>query len=123
MPSPEAQTFLRIAAHIKKPTFFVPRPYQTIGGMWTVDTWELDGVRVQVMDEGYTTILHAPGLRVVRGYNGKDYVRFEEGCAEDLERLSQRLSLTPQPPSNQTSVGCNPSEIIESLKRNQRPGL
>lgn len=64
---------------VRQREFYVPRQYQTIGGMWTTDTWKCGDVVVRVMDEGYTTIVYAPGLRVVRGYDGTEYTRYEEG--------------------------------------------
>ena len=51
------EVFNQVVRDIKNEEFYVPRGYQTIGGMWTVDTWLKDNLRVQVMDEGYTTVL------------------------------------------------------------------
>lgn len=38
---------------IKLPENYKPRGYQTIGGMWNVDTWQYQGVLFQIMDEGW----------------------------------------------------------------------
>lgn len=56
--------FERIVQAVRDKDYYVPRDFQTIGGMWTVDTWRRDGVTVQLMDEGYTTRIMAPGLDV-----------------------------------------------------------
>ena len=67
---------------VKQQEFYVPRNYQTMGGIWTVDSYVRGAVRVQVMDEGYTTKLIAPSLEIVAGYNGKEYVNFVQGNEE-----------------------------------------
>lgn len=59
--------------------------------MWTVDTWKKGGLTVKVMDEGYTTVLEAPNLRVVSGYNGKEYVNFELGDEKIAEKILQEI--------------------------------
>lgn len=76
---------------IRKEEFYVPRDYKTIGGGWTVDTWKRGDIMVQVMDEGYTTVIRAPGLRIVTGYNGEEYTRFEEGTEADSVELLKEL--------------------------------
>lgn len=60
--------FRSIVDSVKQDQFYVPREYKTIGGMWTVDTWKRGDVTVQVMDEGYTTRIIAPGLQVTDSY-------------------------------------------------------
>ena len=69
---------------IRQPEFYVPRDYQTMGGMWTVDTWQRGDVTVRVMDEDYTTTVDAPGLKVVTGYNGKEYTRYDQGDEQQV---------------------------------------
>ena len=76
-----------LVSAVRQPEFYVPRDYQTMGGRWTVDTWRRAPVQVQSMDEGYTTIVTAPGLRVVLGYNGQQYVRYEQGNYQQLPEL------------------------------------
>lgn len=78
------QAIKEIVQEVKKEENYIPRNYQTIGGMWTVDTWKKDGVTVQVMDEGYTTKVFSDSFEVIIGYNGKEYVRFEKGSVNDL---------------------------------------
>ncbi len=81
-----------LISQVKKEDFYVPRGYKTIGGMWTVDTWMRDGVVVQVMDEGYTTLIKANGLAVISGYNGKDYVEYKQGNEEILKEILSKFN-------------------------------
>lgn len=75
-----------IIKKVRQDEFFVPRDYKTIGGSWTVDTWKCKDIMVQVMDEGYTTVISAPGLKIVNGYNGTEYIRYVEGTEADAIR-------------------------------------
>ncbi len=79
----------QIIAFVKQEPYYVPRAYQTIGGMWTVDTWQRAGVSVKVMDEGYTTVVEAPQVRVIDGVRG---IEFEKGSEEQLQQLWEQLS-------------------------------
>lgn len=85
-------TIKTLIAKVKSNENYVPRDYQTIGGMWTVDTWKLGDVSVKLMDEGYTTVVTAPNLKIVVGYNGKEYVNFEIGNEELVEKILQSLT-------------------------------
>lgn len=70
----------------------VPRDYQTIGGMWTVDTYahdEIADVKVQLMDEGWTTRIVSDSLIV--SANGNNRVNFERGNIDDLDTLYDRI--------------------------------
>lgn len=78
---------------VKQDKFYVPRDYQTIGGAWTVDTWKRGVVTLQVMDEGYTKVIQAPGLRVFAGYNGKTTIRFEVGDESMIAALIQTFKV------------------------------
>ena len=49
--------FGRIWTNVKIDKNYIPRTHETIGGRWTVDTWENDEWRAQLMDEGYTKVL------------------------------------------------------------------
>lgn len=66
--------------------FYIPRDYRTTGGVWTVDTWRRGPVAFKVLDEGYTQQVIAEDLFVTIGYNGKEYVRFEKGGQEQIEK-------------------------------------
>ena len=65
---------------------YVPRTFQTIGGMWTVDTWKRDGVTIQLMDEGYTRRIFSDCVDVF--YNEFNGMRFNKGSEQDLEIIS-----------------------------------
>lgn len=78
----------KIVNAVKTGEHYVPRGYETIGGMWTIDMWRKDDVVVRLLDEGYTTIITAPGLRVVDSGNG---TVFEQGTVEDLEKLAASM--------------------------------
>lgn len=78
---------------VKQKQYYVPRDYQTIGGMWTVDTWKRGSVTVQLMDEGYTTVVQAPGLHVVSGYNGKEYVEFRQGDLSIVDQTFEQFGV------------------------------
>lgn len=84
-----SQAVKNLIAEVKKNDFYVPRDYKTIGGMWTVDTWRRNGVEVKLMDEGYTTVVIAKDLRVITGFNGKEYINYELG---DEEKVNSILS-------------------------------
>lgn len=71
---------------VRQSRFYIPRDYKTVGGMWTVDTWRRGPVAVKVLDEGYTQQVIAEDLFVTVGYNGKEYVRFEKGGQEQIEK-------------------------------------
>lgn len=77
----------RLIECVKRDEFYCPRPYTTVGGMWTVDTWCRGDVTVQLMDEGYTILVFAPGLKVVSGYSGKDYTFYSQGNESLVKEL------------------------------------
>ncbi len=68
---------------------YVPRDYQTIGGMWTVDTWKaiIDGVEVtaQQMDEGWTMRLIFPFGTATRDFKNHVTVSPTLGTAEQVQ--------------------------------------
>lgn len=87
--------FNTLISLIKKDEFYVPREYQTIGGMWTVDTWEWKGVKYQLMDEGYTQVITADGLEVVEGYLGGEIdIKYKKGNEEIVKSLIIKLQTT-----------------------------
>jgi hypothetical protein len=81
--------FERIVQAVRDKDYYVPRDFQTIGGMWTVDTWCRDGITVQLMDEGWSTKIVAPGLDVIQ--SGTDDLRYQEGDTELLMQLARRF--------------------------------
>lgn len=85
-------TYSQVVGILRNPKNYVPRNYQSIGGMWTVDTWRLGEATLQIMDEGYTTIIKAQGLKVIRSYVGRvENIRYEEGSESDMVALLNRL--------------------------------
>lgn len=51
------QEFNEKYAEVAKRENYVPRNYETIGGMWTADTYKLNHWTARLEDEGYTKIL------------------------------------------------------------------
>ena len=68
---------------------YVPRPYKSVGGVWTVDTWEKDGVKVQLLDEGSTKKICSETIICSENYNGE--ISFAKGGENELLSLSQRF--------------------------------
>jgi hypothetical protein len=97
MDTEQKNNFNEVLAAIKKPEYFIPRNYQSIGGMWTVDTWQMGDVSIQLMDEGYTTVLQTTGLRVVSGFNGENYLHIEKGTPEALADLAKQFKKQTTP--------------------------
>jgi len=50
--------FDRIFYNIKNTGKYLERNYKTIGGLWTVDTWIKGEWKAQLLDEGYTAVIH-----------------------------------------------------------------
>ena len=79
-----AEIFTAVREHGR----IIPRDYQTIGGFWTVDTYmwdKLPEVRVQLMDEGWTTAIITPNLNVYEG--GNNIPNFRIGGEDELSEL------------------------------------
>lgn len=83
------QAFMAIQHIVKTNANYVPRNYESVGGMWTVDTWKLGEFRVQLEDEGYTMAVFAPGLVVRKmAYNG---LAVTTGTEDDLVDIAYAL--------------------------------
>lgn len=77
---------------VRKNGQVVPRGYQTIGGMWTVDTYvhpELPGVKVQLMDEGYTNTVISNEVNCRYTYGST--VVFAKGNEIHLDSLIEKI--------------------------------
>jgi hypothetical protein len=64
--------------------------YQSVGGVWTVDTYKLGPITVQIMDEGYSARLFTrpSELDVFEFCRGNETVlEFRAGSADDLAAL------------------------------------
>lgn len=88
------QALARIITYVRQDAFYIPRDYQTIGGMWTVETWERDGIRLQIMDEGYTTRIISPSVRASCTYDRP--IEFDTGAEADLIALAEQIQ-APSP--------------------------
>jgi len=82
----QEQIVERIYQKVRTEGEVVPRNYQTIGGMWTVDTWVLGNVKAQMMDEGYTHVIMWKGLRVIETHNRP--LQYTEGDEAVLRHLA-----------------------------------
>lgn len=82
-------SFYELAKLIRTKENYVPRNYQTIGGMWTVDTWKLNDITYQVMDEGYTEKIYTDVVSVIRNYENK--LTFEKGNEKLLKATLELL--------------------------------
>jgi hypothetical protein len=56
--------FQIIADYVRQPEYFVPRDYQSMGGMWTVDRYTRDNISYRIFDEGYGSEIFTEELRV-----------------------------------------------------------
>lgn len=85
------QLIAAIHHHVKTLGDYVPREHQTIGGMWTVDTWRLDDVSVTVEDEGYTSSIIGPEIKVSHTYLKEPI--FHKGDLMGLVQVTNKLSM------------------------------
>lgn len=84
-------SFTRVKSIIKKEENYVERKSETIGGMWTVESWKKDGIIFSIMDEGYTERIYIKDtLEVIKRYDNR--LVFKLGTYEDLVELVERLS-------------------------------
>ena len=79
-------TFDTIFSSVAQKENYVPRNYKTIGGMWTLDTWEKNGIKVQLMYEGYTRKIISDCVEVT--FNEFNGMVFYKGNEQDLEKIS-----------------------------------
>ena len=87
----DKENFKTIREKIKKRENLIPRNFKTMGGMWTVDTYEKNGIRFQLMDEGYTSrIFVMDELDVCLDCN--DNLKFYKGDENKLREVASRLS-------------------------------
>lgn len=70
---------------------YLPRPYQTIGGGWTVDTWELNGVKAQLMDEGYTYAIKTDTVNAFQTYDRP--AEYSLGTEANLIEIATKLGM------------------------------
>lgn len=87
---PFLHAFMGLEYLICRKDNYVPRDYQTIDSMWTVDTWKYKDVTCQRMDEGYTCIIISDNVIATRLHD--DTIKYDKGSGEDLINLLQELS-------------------------------
>lgn len=80
------EAFNKVWDAIRKKENYIPRNYQTVGGMWTVDTWRYDNIIIQLMDEGYTQRILTTDLDVFQ--NCRNELTFMKGDKTILERIA-----------------------------------
>lgn len=83
------ELFNAIRNIIKTDANYKPRQFNTIGGMWTVDTWEFNGITYQLQDEGYTSTIQTPKFYATKNYN--DSITIQKGDDLDLLKIYQSL--------------------------------
>lgn len=84
-------SFTRVKSIIKKEENYVERKSETIGGMWSVESWKKDDIIFSIMDEGYTERIYIKDtLEVIKRYDNR--LVFKLGTYEDLVELVERLS-------------------------------
>lgn len=74
---------------VKRSNCFVPPQHNTIGGMWSVDTWTMGDVTIQLMDEGWTRRIITPSFIAVQ--SGNREVEMTNGTPEDVVLLAAIL--------------------------------
>lgn len=68
---------------------YVPRDYQTIGGMWTVDTYKYKGLTLTMMDEGWTIRIAGEGVDLIN--RGDDY-ELRKGNISELDEILSAIT-------------------------------
>lgn len=76
---------------LKKPENYIPRNYQTIGGMWTVDTYALNGYKFRLEDEGYTQVLLNDSGSFMAILNFKNEISILRGTEQDFETMANHF--------------------------------
>lgn len=83
------RVFIEIKKIIMTTENYIPRDYQTIGGMWTVDTYKMRDITLQVMDEGWTIKIFTDKVSVIE--KGKN-LEIMKGTIIDLEEVLESIS-------------------------------
>lgn len=84
--------FHEIKSILKKDENYNNRNYKTIGGRWTVDSWNVRGIKLQQMDEGYTSKILYKNAEVIQGYNGVEYIKFNNCDYKILDEIFSVLT-------------------------------
>jgi len=90
MNSSPPRSFLLIFEALHRQEHYVPRPYQTIGGIWTRETYSKDDVIVYIEDEGYSQGIMADNLHVrFEAASGK--MNYVKGNIKLLDEVCTKL--------------------------------
>jgi hypothetical protein len=81
---------------VRKEENYQPRSYQTVGGMWTVDTWKFEDVIYQLIDEGYTDRIFVKDLGLDVVVHCDDTIKYNNG---DINKLKEALLMVSYKPS------------------------
>lgn len=79
----EIAFILRDIGEYKQPTI------QSVGGIWTADTYVYEDIYLQIMDSGYTRKIENDYLNVYINY--AEEVVYIKGSVNDLHRLHDQL--------------------------------
>ena len=83
-------SFDRVKSIVKKSENYIERKTPSIGGVWTVESWQKDDIIFSIMDEGYTERIYIRDtLDVIKRYDNR--LVFKLGNYEDLNELAERL--------------------------------
>lgn len=85
------EAFSKIYYAISTTDNYVPRNYISIGGFWTVDTWQKNEVTVRLTDEGWTRIILVQDRLHVHE-DGNNVLTFYNGTEQDLVKLAEEIS-------------------------------
>ena len=101
--------FNKFQKFIKNKDNHIPRDYQTIGGMWTVDTWMIDNYTLQLMDEGYTSIIsfrenNSLSWSVTNSFKGTTIITYENITKEEFSHLVDKIINTMENPSTNKKI-------------------
>ena len=88
------EAFNIIYSKVKNPANYIPREYKTVGGMWTVDTYQLGSIKAHSMDEGYTDKILTDHVIVLRYHTGT--IDFIKGDEQALIKLAGELGNVQQ---------------------------
>jgi hypothetical protein len=81
--------FNQIEDIVRQTIHYEPRNYQTVGGMWTVDTYKKGDITLQVMDEGFTVRVITDKVSAM---NRGGYFEVSKGTVEDFEEVLKSIS-------------------------------
>lgn len=76
--------FSHIEKVVKTKENYIPRAYQTVGGIWTVDTYKKGEITLQVMDEGWSTRIFTNKIDAIE--TGRSF-KVNKGSIDDFVKV------------------------------------